>query len=155
MTNSGEPVSGTRRVSADRRGFGDLIDSAGVAGKVQHVAWDPHGSWMAATLQGTGLAIFPSDTGAGPILIGDGTAAANLGLAVSPDGSQLAWTYVGGQSPIPGGGHPLFGRVRVVDPLTGADMWSVSPGGLFPTFSPNSQLLVIRRHLVVCPVINW
>ena len=26
-------------------------------------------------------------------------------------------------------------------------MWSVSRGGLFPTFSPNSQLLVIRRHL--------
>ena len=52
---------------------------------------------MAATLQGTGLAIFPSEIRGGAILIGDGTAAANLGLAVSPDGSQLAWTYVGGQ----------------------------------------------------------
>ncbi|MFD0360107.1 WD40 repeat domain-containing protein [Nocardia sp. GCM10030253] len=119
----------------------------------QLVTWGAADEWIAGCWRGSatrpgGLAAMDGGTAAPLWRINDGVLTPS-GLAVSGDGARIVWSYTGGSSPVPDGGHPGAGRVRVIDAGTGDDLWSAAPRALRPRFSPDGALLAFQAGAAV------
>jgi WD40 repeat protein len=122
--------------------FGKVLASVDLPFRMEQFTWDPVAGWIAGVFSSEdghagGLIVFNAPSGSERFRILDGDSQA-LGLAASPDGTKLAWTYVGGSMGSDGG-------IRVINAQLGVDVWRRNPGGVFPMFSADGDAIVVRR----------
>jgi WD40 repeat protein len=122
--------------------FGKVLAAVDLPLIMGMFVWDPVAGWIAGVVdsegpQSGGLVVFNAPSGSERFRILDGDSHP-LGLAASPDGSKLAWTYVGGSMGSAGG-------IRVINTQSGSDVWRRNPAGLSPMFSLDGDAIVVRR----------